>query len=52
MLLYLSASILIQCTEKNPERIEGTVGIKSQNVMKNFFSESGLGKLGVFWEML
>lgn len=39
MLLYLSASILIQCTERNAERIEGIVGIKSQKVIKNFFSE-------------
>lgn len=39
MLLYLSASVLIQCTERNPERIEEIVGIKSQKVIKNFFSE-------------
>lgn len=59
MLLYLSASVLIQSmvyssgpsiAERNPERIEKVVSIKSQQIIQKNFSEWGLGKLGVFWE--
>lgn len=54
MLLYLSASILIQSTafssgpsiaEMNPERVERVVSIISQKIIQNNFSEWGLGKL-------
>ena len=61
MLLYLSASVLIQSTvyssgpsiaERNPERIERVVSIKSQKIIQKNASEWGLGKLGVFWERI
>lgn len=65
MLLYLSVSVLIQSTvyssgpsiaEQNPEGIEMVVGIKSQKIIQNNFSEWGVGnwreyKSKVAWKM-